>query len=175
MGIGPVYGRMVLGIEALELGEQGDQPFCCVHGIELRTDPRIGWNVVQTRMDRLHIEATASSHDGHFRQSGGAARFEVAVEPRHRIGFEAATAVVVGDGQEVNEVMGSGGTFLGGGLGRSDGDFPVELAAVRGEDFGSDCLGDADGEAGLANGGGTHHGDEQRGLRPPRNGGHPTQ
>ena len=79
MGSGPGYGRMVLGIEALELGEQGDQPFCCVHGIELRTDPRIGWNVVQTRMDRLHIEATASSHDGHFRQSGGAARFEVAV------------------------------------------------------------------------------------------------
>ena len=175
VGIGPVHGGVVLRIEAFELGEQGSQPFCCVHGIELRTDLWIGWNVVQTRMDRLHVEATPSGHDGHFRHSGCSARLEVAMEPSHGLGFESATAVVVGDRQEINEVMGSGCAFLGGGLGRADGDFPVELAAVRGEDFRSDRLGDADGKAGLANGGGAHHGDEQWGFCPPRDGGHPAQ
>ena len=173
--IGPIDLGMVHGVALGQFGEEGSQPLHFMQCIELGPDLRVGRNVVQSIVDGLHVQAASARHDRDGAQTPFLSVLEMAGEPIDRLGFEATTAVLLRDGEEVDEVMGGSLPFFCGGLGGADGDFPIELAAVRGQDVRVECLGNADGEAGLADGGRPDHRDEERGIRAPGWGGQGAQ
>ena len=107
MWIGPVDLGMVHGIALGQLGEEGSQPLRFMQSVEFGPDLGVGRDVVQSIVNGLHVQTASARHHGDRAQTPFLPVLKMAGEPIDRFGFKATAAVLLGDGEEVDEVMGA--------------------------------------------------------------------
>ena len=158
---------VVNGVALGQFCQEGREALGFVKRIQFCADRRVGGNVIQSVVDGLDIQSAASGHDGDGTKALFTPIFEMAREPVDGLGFELSAAVRLRHRKEVDKMMGRCPPFFCSGLRCTDGDFPIELSAVGGQDVCTKGLRDADGETGLADGGWPDHSDEERSVRAP--------
>ena len=159
-GVVEVDGGGAVGGEVAQAADEGGGSVCLQFAGQAAAQVRIGWRGAErgAREQRLDVEAGAADDDRKRSarldvddRGAGHACEAVGVEDLVRVNY-------------VNQMVGCAFSFGECWLGGADVEAAVDLAGVGGDDFDGGVLGQVQGEAGFAGGGGAGDDEEGRAL-----------